>query len=349
MPLWVKSAVPASPYNVIVEFSHPLDPGYAPHWNPLNYTVASLTIVGAAPGINPNEVRLQTHEQAATVYTLVVGTARTVPGDLLDPARDTVLFAGFPVAPTFFVTAQSRSKVMLLFSTALLLNPAATDPSSYTVTDFNGTSFSVDSVTLNGPAGFPAVWATLELGDDLDPGGYYVCTISSSIQAANGLPFSPRTDVFQYIERDLDQPFNIPISAFSGEVTGGLLGQPLGQIFFSTALDATVPADSTIQVDSVSVCTRAYDVYEIPTIPDPKPLMIWGPTLPYNAAVLNDSNDVLYATAERLGLARVNLADLRTDTWSGAADGPCDATLQETFDQSRVPCSTWTTGCSTMA
>jgi hypothetical protein len=115
-----------------------------------------------------------------------------------------------------------------------------------------------------------------------------------------------------------------------------LLGQPLGQLFFSPALDTAVLADSTIQVDSASVCTRAYDVYEVPSLPDPHPLMTWGDNLPYNASVLNDSADVLFATAERLGQARINLGDFREDTWGGATDGPADATLQETFDQTKV-------------
>lgn len=517
LPLWVKAIVPSSPFVVTVEFSHPLDPSYAPNFQATSYSIPSLTVTGAAPGANPYNVRVHTAEQAATVYTLTVNDAQSNLGDAIDPNRDSGIFAGFPVSPTFFATGQSRSKIMLTFATEILLTAAVTDPASYTITDFAGNSYTVDSATLNGPAGDPPIWVTLELGTDLDPGGYYVCTISSSITAANGLAFFPRTDVFQYIERDYtgQAACSIPIATFSGEVEplaypepnnlfqypeqfdnpywvkqsgtivpnatngppsytreltatadeffedstlsehqpgrvasptrggrytfsifakrsnrhwllftlsdmpgGGtqavyfdvkngvagsstfdpsanaawgvdelddgwyrcwlhitlisderqftlmvaeddlvhsyqgldqsalylfgaqcvvtsLLGEPLGQIFFSPALDTSVPADSTIQVDSVSVCTRAYDVYEFPTLPDPHPLTTFGATW-HNGSVLNDADSVLQATAERLGQAQIILSDHPQDTWSGAADGPADATLQETFDQTKV-------------
>ena len=115
-------------------------------------------------------------------------------------------------------------------------------------------------------------------------------------------------------------------------VDTSLLGVPLGQVFFSPALDLPA-ADSVIQVDEVSVCTRAYDVYTIPSLPDPQPLSIYSPTEAFSTT-LND--DVLWATAERLGLAHVNLTDNRADTVVPPVDGPADATLQETFDQSKV-------------
>jgi hypothetical protein len=511
VPLWVRAASPNSPFIVTIEFSHPLDPGYAPNFDPTNYsTLPALTILSAAPGGLANEVRIETSEQGPVVYTLVVNDGRSVPGDPLDPTRNTTLFAGFVVSPNYYATAQSREKVMLTFSTELLINASVTDPASYTITDLEGSSYTVDSATVNAaPSG--NYFVTLELGTDLAPLGYYVCTISSFVKAATGLPYSPDTDVFQYIERDLNLAFEIPISTFSGEIgeqypfsspgenllqypedftpswwsktsssidpqatsdpfgeggpadvlvesdfpnyaiqheitqtinpVGGdritqsifakplgryiltmrssgtpwgtawfdlrnnevttdgwlnvvtsiedlgngwyhcsatydrtrtfisfffgvseavgefqyigsgieamgiygaeaynpsLLGEPLGQVFFSPALDTAVAADSTIQVDSVSVCTRAYDVYEIPEIPDPKPLMTWGPGSTYNSSVLNDTDNVLQATAERMGLPRINLSNHPEDTWGGAVDGPADAELVETIDKTRA-------------
>jgi hypothetical protein len=128
------------------------------------------------------------------------------------------------------------------------------------------------------------------------------------------------------------RPNSIPIEDFSGEASGGLLGQPLGQVFFSPAFDVAT-ADSIIQVDEVSVCTQAYDVYTIPSLPDPNPLSIYSPGQPYSTTL---NADVLWATAERLGLARFNLVDNQTETMPSPTDGPADATLQETFDQSKV-------------
>jgi len=506
VPLYVTAAIPNNPYVVTVHFSHDLDPSYSLNFSALNYsTLPALTISHASAGLAPNQIRLHTSEQASTTYTLIVGNGRALPGDLLDPTRNTALFAGFPVAPTYFATAQSRSKVMLTFATAVLQDAVLLNTGSYTITDFGGVSYPVTSVTVNSAPG-DALWVTLELGSDLDPGGYYVCTISHIIKALNGLTFSPLADVFQYVERDLAQAYTLDLSAFSGEVgnyypdprnllsypedfshpywtkgggtitakategpletradsfvedtatsrhelvkTGSMVGEritqsiyakangrsiltmrgnnpwgsawfdlstgelaglstnwvdavgtvepvegldgwyrcsltrdttapgstaatfgaaestlstsyegsgvpalyllgaqlvnasllsePLGQIFFSPALDNAVVMDSTIQIDSASVCTRAYDVYEIPSLPDPDALMIWGPDWPYNATVLNNTADVIWATADRLGLAHVNLTDRRSDAWAGAVDGPCDATLQETFDPTRV-------------
>jgi len=522
LPLWVKHTTPTSPFLLTVEFSHALDGGYAPNFLPSNYAILPALNVVTVSFPTPTTVRLQTEEQQPTVYTLVVGDGRSATGDTLDPARNSVLFAGFAVAPNYFATAQSEEKVMLTFATAPDQNAALTDASSYTIEDLNGNPITVDSAVVTSNPFGAANNVTLELGTDLDPGGYYVITLSSLIKTIGGLTYNPLTDVFQYIDRDLDnKAINISLGDFSGEVTnlaypdpqnqaefpeeldnaywsqtlgtilpnaingppeeysegrradgfvedtstgwrravektlflsserytfsvfakrgsrswvqlamsnmpGGwsgwnhvwydlengvvgsstfdasvdpeygiedvgngwywcwvtadlsyasrlytiaptlgdyesnnytgdgqkalylfgvqlakeqLLGRPLGQVFFSPNLDSALPvspASSTIQVDSVSVCTRAYDVYEIPEIPDPQPLMTYGATLPYNSSVLNNPDDVVWATADRLGLAHVNLTDRPEDTWGGATDGPADATLQETFDQSRV-------------
>ena len=172
--------------------------------------------------------------------------------------------------------------------------------------------------------------------EELD-NGWYRCTLTRDVSASGA------TDVTFGAAESTASSTNAgsgttALYLFGAEfVVPSLLGVPLGQVFFSPSLDVALPAaSSTIQVDSVSVCTRAFDVYEIPEIPDPKPMMTWGAVLPYNASVLNDTDDVIWATADRLGLAHVNLTDRPEDTWGGATDGPADATLQETFDQSRV-------------
>lgn len=335
-PLWVQAALVTNPYGLIVEFSHDLDPAYPPHTNIFNYSISPpLIVAGAFVGPDANQIRLKTGEQAGTNYTLTVGDARALTGDTLDPARDTALFFGFPITPTFYATAQSRTKVLLTFSATLEINAAVTEPSNYTIADIDGTPVTVNSASVNQTQSEP-MWVTLELGTSLTPGGYYVCTLSLAIKNNGGSPYSPLSDVFQYIERE--RQFNVPISVFSGEVSSGILGQPLGQVFFSPALEGltSTPATSTIQVDSVSVCTRAYDVYEIPEVPDPEPLMTFGAGTAYNSSVLNNADNVLQATADRMGLAHINLSDHPEDTWGGAVDGPCDATLQETFDQSKV-------------
>jgi len=277
-----------------------------------------------------------TNQQMDPLYTLTVVQAESLTGDPLDPAHRTAIFAGFGAAPTFFAAAQSRTKVQLVFSAEMEQNVEFLTPASYTVTDLNLNPIPVTSATAYGPT--PVQRLTLELDSEMNPGGYYVVTIvNPNVKTTSGLNLVPTYDMFQWGEMQAlyrRTPLNIPISNFSGEVSGGLLGQPLGQVFFSPALETAI-ADSSIQIDSVSCCTRAYDVYTIPSLPDPYPLMTFGPGQTYSS-VLSNSNSVLWAPADRLGLAHVNLVDLREDTLPTAVDGPADAILQETFDQTRV-------------
>jgi hypothetical protein len=119
------------------------------------------------------------------------------------------------------------------------------------------------------------------------------------------------------------------MSRFSGEVSGGLLGQPLGQIYFSPALETAI-ANSSVEVDEVSLCTRAWDQYTFPELPDPPILYT------FSVGETSVIGNVLWAPAERLGLAQVILHDLRQETMPAAVDGPADATLVETIDITRA-------------
>jgi len=334
LPLRLEAAVPLSAFLVELHFSHALDFGFAALLSPANYGLTpSLTVLSVTPGA-ANTVRLVTAEQAPTVYTLTASQGRSVPGDLLDPGFKQVNFAGFPVAPTFFGTAQSRTKVQLTFSTEMLQNAEFLDPASYSIATLQGSAITINSVTAVGTT--PIRRVALTLDSDLDPGGYYIATvIDPLVKTTGGLNISPNTDLFQWAEMSAAVnvgPLTIPIANFSGEVTGGLLGQPAGQVFFSPALEADAPG-SSIQVDEVALCTRAFDTYEMPELLDP-PIFFtfstWGP----NSAL--GSSTVLLTTAERLGLARVNLTDYQADTMPAATDGPADAELVEPIDITRA-------------
>jgi hypothetical protein len=328
--LRLDGAVALTANLVQLTFNQPLDFGYAPILLPSNYGMApSLTVLSASIGPTSNTVRLTTGTHLDPIYTVTVGDAKSNMGDLLDPAFKTAVFAGAIDAPTFRATAQSRTKIQLVFSEEMLQNAALSDALSYTVTDLALSSVSVTSATVYGPT--PVQRVTLELGSDLDPGGHYVVTVvSPNVKTATNLNLNPDYSMFRWDETQT--LFNINIDQFSGEVSGGLLGQPLGQVFFSPALEAAI-ANSSIQVDSVSCCTRAYDVYTFPSLPDPCPLMTFGSEQPYSSVI---GTNVLWAPAHRLGLAQMNVSDVQTDTLPTAVDGPADATLQETFDQSRV-------------
>lgn len=339
VPVKLLGATPLSAFLVEATFSQNLDYSYPPVLAVSNYSIPGLVVVHVdpphvEPGPPTSTVLIVTSEQGPTTYTLTVTATRSILGDPLDPAFDTATFPGLPIQPTFFAAAQSRTKVELVFATAMVQNAAFEDPSSYQITDLNGGSISIASATASGP--YPIQRLTLELSSDLVPGGYYVATVLSAlVKTVTGFNIYPPTDLFQWAEMSAlinTGPIEIPITDFSGEVSTGLLGQPLGQVFFSPALEASA-ANSVIQVDEVSVCTQAYDSYEFPSIPDPQPLMTFGVGQPYSTTL---NADALWATAERLGVARINLSDSRSETMPTAEDGPCDATLQEVFDQSKV-------------
>ncbi len=340
LPLEVSYATALTPYLVEVFFNRNLDYGYAPLLTTSNYTtVPILTINSVLYGGASNSVRLITDQQTDPLYTLTVAQAQSSSGDPLDSAHRTAIFAGFGAVPTFFATAQSRTKVQLVFSAEMEQNAEFSNPASYILTDLNLNRIIITSATIYGPT--PVQRLTLELDSEMDPGGYYVITIvDPNVKTATGLNIVPDYDMFQWGEMQAPwrttNSINIDIDRFSGEVSGGLLGQPLGQVFFSPALEVAI-ADSSVQIDSVSCCTRAYDVYTVPSLPDPEPLMTWGSEQTFTSILSgNTMGNVLWAPSDRLGLSTFALNDFQQEAISQAVDGPADGVLQETFDQTRV-------------
>lgn len=328
-PVRVLSAAPVTPNIVRVFFSQPLDPLFTAQFSTTNYGInPSLVVNAVALGPGASAVTLYTQLQAAVIYQLTVNSVRDTSGDNIDPLYNTVNFAGFSIAPTFFAAAQSRTKVELVFSTPMRIDVPYESTSSYTVTDIQGNSISITAATASGPT--PISRVTLDLGVSLIPGGYYVATVGPSVQTSLGISVSPNTDVFQWSEMSAlahGRLLEIPISDFSGEVSGGILGDPDGLVFFSPALDQAI-ADSVIEIDEITTCTQAYDVYQIPQVADPQPLYTFGGPI---EATLNGAG-VLWATADRLGQAIINLASTHTASLPLATDGTATGTLTETID-----------------
>lgn len=333
LPLMLTGVTPLSPFVVEVTFSHDLDPGFAANFNTINYSIAPfLNILSLALGPTPNVIRLNTAEQGNVLYTLTVATGRSTGTDLLNPPNQALPFAGFFITPRFQAAAQAARKVQIVFSTTMLVNGAFTNPSNYAVRDLNGNTIPVLSVTPAGNA--PITRAELTLGADLVKGGYYIAEIEAPVQTTGGLSMNPPIDVFRWnvMEAAITTgPIVIPIRDFSGEVSGGLLGQPAGQVFFSPALDVAAP-NSVIQIEDISLCTRAFDAYEFPNPPDPTPFFTHGGG---PISLLGAPGVVLWAPADRLGQARVELGDTRADTLPIPIDGLTEMTLFEPIDTSR--------------
>jgi len=233
--------------------------------------------------------------------------------------------------PTFLAAVQNDTKVMLTFSEAMRADAVFLSPLSYTVTDLDGNTTLVASVVVSGlPT--PVTKATLTLASPLDRGGYYAITVDAAVHTMGGQSMDPDTVVFQweYVESFVgsSRPLVIPLDQFSGEVSSGILGQPAGLLWFSPALDVAA-ANSVIQIDDISCCTYAFDSYVFPQPIDPPALFIFSPSGPVSSI---GSSTILWAPAERLGLARVELSDARLDTLLQPVSGPGDATLVEPID-----------------
>lgn len=326
VPFDVAAAIPITPFFVRVDFSGFPDTGLPATSNPSSYNIPGLAVNSVFfLGGFPKSAFLSTGEQLPIPYTLTVSNSvLSLGGDPL--GVDTANFLGASLAPNFFATPQSNTKVMVTFVPTMLVDAELVTPSNYIVTKVDGTLLSVSAVNV---VGTENRHVELILADTLENGHVYSVRLDSAIQTAGNQPIFPDVDLFHWIRRD--SPMRLDIADFSGEISSGLLGTPAGQVFFSPALEAAV-ADSVIQVDSVSLCTRAFDVYEFPSLPDPPTLFTWPPPASAYADSLLNGEGRLAATAERLGQARIIVHDLREDTVAAPVDGPADATLVETID-----------------
>lgn len=342
--LRVSGASALSVFSVVVRFSSLIDGTFPPLSDPANYSIPGLTVTGVLLG--SDTVTLSTvPAQSNQVYTVTVAQGRSLNGDLLG-SEDSANFLGFVLIPTFLAGAISATQVDLIFSTEMTADAAFTAPSSYTIHGGpGGSTVSIVSVTISG--GLPVRRVSLRLDTPLDSMEPYAAVVSSAVTSILGQVVSPDTALFKWADMSRPTqgvPLEIPIQDFSGEVSGGLLGNPQGQVFFSPAYEP-VGATSTIELESVSVCTRAFDEYHLPDPPDPPILYTFGSSLPSTLG----AGFVLWAPAHRLGLAKTHLAnrvleevlpkvyDVSTGQLeSPIGDSPAVASLREPIDITRA-------------
>lgn len=117
--------------------------------------------------------------------------------------------------------------------------------------------------------------------------------------------------------------------------TRDLFGTPNGQVFFSPSLVPGGGAGSTLQVDDVAACTKAYDTYSFPPTADPNVFMTAGLGLvPVPGSLLNGP-DVLVTGFYRLREAQFNLSLHPSDTLPPMVDVGATITLTQTYDPAR--------------
>lgn len=324
------SAEAANPYTVLLTFNDNIDPAYAPTLDPTNYLVPGLTVTRVVPNpSNPSALYLYTTVQSYQLYTATVGNLLSLSGGTLETQYRSASFTGWSTEPCFTAVAVGPRRVRLIFVRPMLLNATLLNPANYAVQDVGGVYNPVLNVQAEQPVTPTSVVLTLQ--DDLPTTRWHRVDVSVAVTTQTGLSLIPRHTTFQWVNPD--RTVHVGLDKFTGEVTGGLFGNPLGQVFFSPALEAPL-ANSVIEIDEVSVCTQAYDSYELPQPIDPNPLYTWsafGPKPP-----LNQSGVVLWASFPRLVDARTIVSDLRADTVAAPVDGPATATFQQPWDPAYV-------------
>lgn len=326
-PYGLESATALSPNLVRLRYTSIFDVGFPALTSIANYHIFPALTVYTVIIESVQTVLLITSTQSDVVYTVTIDDARGYFGQPLDPALDSATFTGIPISPSFVAVATRKTRVRAIFSEAMLLNATLVNPAKYVLTDLNFNPIPILSVTPEQSSDI--ISTMLTLGADLTDERHYLLRILSGFVTAHGVPLTPSTAVFQWVENT--QRISIPLEAFSGETQEGLLGEHSGLVFFSPALE-TSAANSIIQVDSVYVCTRAYDEYQFPQMPDPAVLFTHGSGITATPSVTVLNSNVLWAKFPRLSEATLELENHLADTVPTAVSGPCDATLTEPWD-----------------
>jgi hypothetical protein len=327
----VQSATAINPTHVEVIFTAPADFSFGPMLAPSNYIISPpLTVLAVEQTVN-NSVVLTTTPQTDIVYTVTVAEAQSSFGAPLDRFHTSATFTGIAPDPAYFAIATSARRVRAVFSQVMLNDTNLSNPVNYTITDLNLNAIAVVSAVPEQSINTLSV--VLTLGSNLGESDFYVCTVSSNVHTLTGLHVIPPTSVFQWLAGD--NQFQVPLSYFTGEVTGGFFGDPAGLVYFSPALNVSTP-NSIIQVEDIDVCTTAYDTYTPPVMVDPPILYTYGGGIvatpspdPY---LLNQC--VLWAPFPRNFEARFTLGisgDRNQDFYTPPVDTSCSILIKQQF------------------
>jgi hypothetical protein len=212
-----------------------------------------------------------------------------------------------------------------------MLNDAnLSDAANYTISDLNGHLLTVASAKPE--QAINPVSVILVLATAMTDTEFYTCTVSSNILTIEGHSVIPPTVVYQWVAGD--NRFQVPLNLFTGETSGGLLGNPSGLVFFSPSLNVATPS-SIIQVEEVKVCTKAYDSYCIPpsAAVSRVPLYTFGgglvPTPSPDPYLLNQV--VLWAPFPCLSDATFNLTPTEEDTFPAPVDTSCSILIRQPY------------------
>ena len=326
----LESALSLSPTTVRVRFTAMADFGYAPNLNPFNYQISpALNVLGVVVE-SAQSVVLLTEPQDQVLYTIVAEDARGFNGEPLDPALNTVTFSG-DQRSSFIAVATGPRRVRAVFFTEMLDNAALVDPASYTITDLNLVNIPILTVEKEQASNPRSVVLTVD--QDLVDEAHYQLILSPSVVTSGSEVLVPLVQMFQWVRNELR--VSVPLELFTGEVTDPQFGVHNGLVFFSPSLLTAAP-NSTIQIDEVSTCTKAFDEYHFPEPIDPVPLYTHGAGVVPTPKVTTLNQEVLWAPFPRLFEATLTLSDLHEDTVPLMSDGVVTATFTQPWDLTYV-------------
>jgi len=323
--LGLTNAFSLGPTSAVLQFTAPLDLTHGSTLDPLSYSIPGLTVLSVQV-LFPDVLRLVTTVQGWVLYEVTVHPSVRSTSRLpieIDQRVDT--FSGYATTPSFFATAQSSTRVQVIAGADLLSDLALAAASSYQVFDLLGNPVPVILATPRTYLGVTRR-VDLDLGVALLPNQFYRVVVANVVFTVDGRNLVPNEATFLWKPKPLTVAAAIP--DFSGEVSGGLFGTPAGLVFFSPSLEDVAPL-SAIQIDELSVCSRAYEVYEYPKPVDPLPLSTFGG---YNPGQTNNTAYVLWAPFPRLNEAKMALSAIYPEVYAGANSGRCVAVLDEPHD-----------------
>lgn len=297
--------------------------------NPANYRfTGGLTALGVQIESSISVI-LSTTTQTSQIYRVTVDKVHGYFGQALDLDLREAEFEGIGASAHFSATAVSGTKVRLLFSEEMLADSALQDPANYVILDLEGTKVADVLEVIPEPFDHPTQ-VSLVTASEL-PKGITLAVRVANIATVTGKVIYPNRTLFHWSPNPLR--VSIPIERFSGEVRGDLFGEPLGLVFFSPALEESA-ANSVLQVDDVSVCTRAYDEYHMPEAPASKELLFtYDPNLPETP--IGDAF-VLWAPSTELADVQASLAMLEEDEGPPLEEESLVVVLEEPFDPEYV-------------
>jgi len=317
------SAESLNSYTVVLQFNAPLNLSYAPNYLPVNYVIPGLTVsrVTQNPS-NPTSVILRTSKQQYILYTVTVLDVQNIQADTPDPQHRFAEFTGYSLTARFNARALAANRIRLFFYQPMLADNVLRHHNSYAVQNENGVYNPVLSATLEQPSNVTSVVLTLQ--NNLVSTEWYRVDVSGLIKTVGGLSVIPRSATFQWVSRP--PSVQVGIDKFTGEARGGLFGNPMGQVFFSPALEEPL-ANSAIEVEEVAVCTTAYDSYTVPQPIDPFPLYTWKKHQPLRGL---GAGVVLWGAFPRLMDAKFDLVSRYEDE----AEPPSDGAVSLSFSYS---------------